>query len=49
MQAEITRYSALIRQNLQADYRGMFREAGGSMPYPFITPGSQQYDDVLWD
>jgi putative isomerase len=49
MQAETARYSALIRQNLQADYRGMFREAGGNMPYPFITPGSQQYADVLWD
>jgi putative isomerase len=49
MQAEIARYSTLIRQNLQADYRGMLREAGGNMPYPFITPGSQQYADVLWD
>jgi putative isomerase len=49
MQPDITRYITLIRQNLQENYRGMFREAGGNMPYPFITPGSQQYVDVLWD
>ncbi len=49
MQTDITRYSALIRQNLQANYQGMFRDSGGNMPYPFITPGSQQYADVLWD
>ena len=49
MQAEITRYIGLIRENLRENYPGMFRKAGGNMPYPFITPGSQQYADVLWD
>ncbi|MGB7338216.1 MAG: trehalase family glycosidase [Phototrophicaceae bacterium] len=42
-------YSDLIRENLLKHYKGMFREAGGNMPYPFLTPGSQQYHDVLWD
>lgn len=45
----ISEYSALIRQHLLASYRGMFREAGGNLPHPFIAPGSQQYADVLWD
>ncbi len=45
----LDQYSALIRQNLLANYQGMFRESGGNLPYPFITPGSQQYADVLWD
>jgi putative isomerase len=45
----IAHFSTLIRQNLHENYRGMFREAGGNLPYPFITPGSQQYADVLWD
>lgn len=27
----------------------MYREAGGALAYPFITPGSAQYPDVLWD
>ncbi len=46
---DTTRYSALIRQNLIENYDGMFRSAGGNMPYPFLTPGSDQYADVLWD
>jgi putative isomerase len=27
----------------------MCRESGGPMKYPFLTPGSEHYDDVLWD
>jgi neutral trehalase len=27
----------------------MYREPGGEIPHPFITPGSAQYCDVLWD
>lgn len=46
---DIQHYAALIRQNVIENYPGMFREAGGNMPHPFITPGSQQYADVLWD
>ena len=39
----------LIRQSICKDFHGMYREAGGAMPYPFLVPGSQQYADVLWD
>ncbi len=49
MNADSKRYSALIRENLAANYKGMFREAGGALAYPFLTPGSSQYADVLWD
>lgn len=49
MDSNITHYIRLIRENLFTQYQGMFREPGGNMPYPFITPGSQQYADVLWD
>jgi putative isomerase len=45
----MSQYAELIRANFQANYRGMLRESGDNMPYPFITPGSQQYADVLWD
>ena len=38
-----------IREYLGRDFTGMFREAGGAFRYPFLTPGSRQYDDVLWD
>ena len=27
----------------------MFRGLGGALKYPFLTPGSDQYADVLWD
>src|SRR5258708_29466368 len=38
-----------IRTHILKDYRGMFRESGGALPYPFMTPGSTSYNDVLWD
>ena len=43
------KHICLIRQNLSANYKGMFREAGGALDHPFLTPGSAQYADVLWD
>lgn len=49
MRDEIPRYSALLREHIISHYQGMFREAGGALPFPFIAPGSQQYHDVLWD
>ena len=27
----------------------MYRDGGGSLVFPFLTPGSNQYDNVLWD
>lgn len=39
----------LIRKTLTQDYMGMYREAGGELKYPFLTPGSESYADVLWD
>jgi len=46
---ETKKYIDIIRKHICEDYQGMFREAGGNFEYPFLTPGSQQYDDVLWD
>ncbi len=40
---------ARIRTAIHGDYRGMLREQGGAFKHPFITPGSQQYADILWD
>lgn len=42
-------YTETIRTHLFADYQGMFREKGGALDFPFVTPGSSQYADVLWD
>lgn len=49
MSSELARYTALIRSTLVQDYTGMFREPGGPFNYPFLTPGSKCYADVLWD
>lgn len=40
---------ATLRRYIHQDYRGMLREQGGSFKYPFLTPGSAQYPDILWD
>lgn len=42
-------YTTIIRKNIFKDYRGMYKPAGGALLYPFLTPGSSQYSDVLWD
>lgn len=41
--------AARVKENIYGNYEGMFREEGGGLEYPFITPGSSQYADVLWD
>lgn len=49
MISDLQKYITIIRDHLHSDYKGMLREAGGALPYPFITPGSDAYADVLWD
>jgi putative isomerase len=39
----------LLRERLSQDYPKMMRPAGGALTHPFLTPGSDQYPDVLWD
>jgi putative isomerase len=46
---ELSKQYAVIRKYIFESYKGMFREAGGAFEYPFLTPGSEQYADVLWD
>ncbi len=38
-----------LTEAMASDYRRTFRQAGGGLPNPFLVPGSQQYDDQLWD
>ncbi|MEI8352951.1 MAG: trehalase family glycosidase [Lentisphaerota bacterium] len=42
-------HSARLQAFLAKDYHGMYREPGGEISLPFLTPGSAQYCDVLWD
>lgn len=45
----ISHYNSIIKSNIYKDYKKMYRNGGGSLVYPFLTPGSNQYDNVLWD
>lgn len=42
-------YASIIKKNIYKDYKLMYRSPAGSLMYPFLTPGSNQYDNVLWD
>jgi hypothetical protein len=45
----IEKYKALCRKYIYKEIRGMYREPGGALKYPFLAPGSSQYLDMLWD
>lgn len=49
MPDSLKEYSKIIRTHIYADYKGMFRQPGGALHYPYITPGSSAYSNDLWD
>ncbi|MBS1653434.1 MAG: glycoside hydrolase family 37, partial [Bacteroidetes bacterium] len=42
----VKHYITVIKSNIYKDYKKMYRKASGSLIYPFLTPGSNQYDNV---
>lgn len=42
-------YSTIIKKSIYQDYQGMCKSAGDGLNFPFLTPGSSQYADQLWD
>jgi putative isomerase len=48
-EASLAPHIRRIAEFLGKDYQKMYREPGGEIPHPFLTPGSAQYCDVLWD
>lgn len=42
-------YRTLVKSFVCKDYKKMYRQGSGSLKFPFLTPGSNQYDNVLWD
>lgn len=47
---EVKEYAKLCREYVTKNYRQMFRKGcSGAFLYPYITPGSADYADVLWD
>ena len=49
MPANVEKYKSICRENIYKEMKGMYREAGGALKYPFLAPGSNQYLDMLWD
>jgi hypothetical protein len=47
--ANIKKYKAICRENIDKEMKGMYREPGGALKFPFLAPGSNQYLDMLWD
>ena len=45
----VRKYKTICRENIYKEMKGMYREAGGALKYPFLAPGSSQYLDMLWD
>lgn len=45
----IAKYKEICKDNIYKEMKGMYREAGGALKYPFLAPGSNQYLDILWD
>ena len=43
------RYAEILKSGLGRDYIKMFREAEGTLKYPYLVPGSRQYAACLWD
>lgn len=47
--ANIEKYKKICREYICKEMKGMYREPGGALKYPFLAPGSSQYLDMLWD
>lgn len=42
-------YPEIIKSHVYKDFKKMYRPPAGALKFPFLTPGSNQYDNVLWD
>lgn len=48
-QTDVTAYQELIKSSIFKDYKGMLKSPKGNLEFAYITPGSAQYSDQLWD
>jgi putative isomerase len=46
---DVKKYIKICRQFIHKELKGMYRKEGGAFKYPFLAPGSSQYQDQLWD
>lgn len=46
----IEKYKEICRTHIYKDYKQMYRQGtNGALVYPYLTPGSKGYANVLWD
>lgn len=45
----VRKYTDICREHIYKEMKGMYREPGGALKFPFLAPGSNQYLDMLWD
>lgn len=45
----VDEYISVIKSNVYTDYKNMYRPPSGFLAFEFLTPGSNQYRNVLWD
>ncbi|MBN1415752.1 MAG: glycoside hydrolase family 37 [Bacteroidales bacterium] len=45
----IEKYKQICRKYIYKEMKGMYREPGKALRFPFLAPGSNQYLDMLWD
>ena len=45
----VEKYKKICRRNIAAEVNKMYRKPTGSLKYPFLVPGSDQYPNQLWD
>ena len=45
----VEKYKKICREHIYKSMKGMYREPGQALKYPFLAPGSNQYLDMLWD
>ena len=48
-QDNVKKYKQVCRDYIYREMKGMYRESGGALKYPFLAPRSSQYLDMLWD
>ena len=47
--SQVDKFAKICREYIYKEMKGMYREPGGSLKFPFLAPGSSQYLDMLWD
>jgi len=45
----VEKYKQICREYIYKEMKGMYREPGEALQFPFLAPGSNQYLDMLWD